>query len=130
LPMSTSLTIAVMFPSCVRAPVAVPIPVAVPDVMIVPENSIDERSPMPASSLTGSTDFVTGTDSPVSADSSYWRPIVSTPLRSARSEEHTSELQSRFELVCRLLLEIKKSDHITEEEMTEAQQTDININLN
>src|SRR5207249_11985308 len=25
-----------------------------------------------------------------------------------RSEEHTSELQSRFELVCRLLLEIKK----------------------
>src|SRR5699024_12238871 len=26
----------------------------------------------------------------------------------ARSEEHTSELQSRFELVCRLLLEKKK----------------------
>src|SRR5699024_12842879 len=26
-----------------------------------------------------------------------------------RSEEHTSELQSRFELVCRLLLEKKKS---------------------
>src|SRR5699024_11946670 len=25
-----------------------------------------------------------------------------------RSEEHTSELQSRFDLVCRLLLEIKK----------------------
>src|SRR5438067_7595210 len=31
---------------------------------------------------------------------------VSSP--SARSEEHTSELQSRFELVCRLLLEKKK----------------------
>src|SRR5438067_9286267 len=29
------------------------------------------------------------------------------PLR--RSEEHTSELQSRFDLVCRLLLEKKKS---------------------
>src|SRR5699024_11017491 len=28
----------------------------------------------------------------------------------ARSEEHTSELQSRFDLVCRLLLEKKKSD--------------------
>src|SRR5207249_6252775 len=28
----------------------------------------------------------------------------------ARSEEHTSELQSRFELVCRLLLEKKKQD--------------------
>src|SRR5699024_11653733 len=29
-------------------------------------------------------------------------------LRAARSEEHTSELQSRFDLVCRLLLEKKK----------------------
>src|SRR5699024_12426212 len=32
------------------------------------------------------------------------RPL---PLR-RRSEEHTSELQSRFDLVCRLLLETKK----------------------
>src|SRR2546422_8553804 len=30
--------------------------------------------------------------------------------RSARSEEHTSELQSRLHLVCRLLLEKKKTD--------------------
>src|SRR5438105_5900948 len=30
------------------------------------------------------------------------------PCRSARSEEHTSELQSRVDLVCRLLLEKKK----------------------
>src|SRR5699024_11360186 len=29
--------------------------------------------------------------------------------RSLRSEEHTSELQSRFDLVCRLLLEKKKN---------------------
>src|SRR5699024_12156056 len=29
-----------------------------------------------------------------------------------RSEEHTSELQSRFDLVCRLLLEKKKKKHI------------------
>src|SRR5699024_11309277 len=29
---------------------------------------------------------------------------------SKRSEEHTSELQSRFDLVCRLLLEKKKKD--------------------
>src|SRR5207249_11022808 len=28
-----------------------------------------------------------------------------------RSEEHTSELQSRFDLVCRLLLEKKKMHH-------------------
>src|SRR5699024_11862129 len=31
--------------------------------------------------------------------------LIKTP---ARSEEHTSELQSRFDLVCRLLLEKKK----------------------
>src|SRR5699024_12141147 len=29
-------------------------------------------------------------------------------IKIARSEEHTSELQSRFDLVCRLLLEKKK----------------------
>src|SRR5207249_10634435 len=32
----------------------------------------------------------------------------STFLNRLRSEEHTSELQSRFDLVCRLLLEKKK----------------------
>src|SRR5256884_6402008 len=32
------------------------------------------------------------------------------PARSPRSEEHTSELQSRLHLVCRLLLEKKKND--------------------
>src|SRR6478672_13404461 len=31
-------------------------------------------------------------------------------LRKARSEEHTSELQSRSDLVCRLLLEKKKKN--------------------
>src|SRR5689334_24838546 len=33
---------------------------------------------------------------------------VSKPPASRRSEEHTSELQSQFHLVCRLLLEKKK----------------------
>src|SRR5690606_41503027 len=37
------------------------------------------------------------------ADPSIW------PLVAARSEEHTSELQSRENLVCRLLLEKKKN---------------------
>src|SRR5207247_4957592 len=32
--------------------------------------------------------------------------------RGARSEEHTSELQSRVDLVCRLLLEKKKKNNI------------------
>src|SRR5207249_10735978 len=34
---------------------------------------------------------------------------VLAALREIRSEEHTSELQSRFDLVCRLLLEKKKN---------------------
>src|SRR5207249_7020280 len=33
---------------------------------------------------------------------------VAASESTARSEEHTSELQSRFDLVCRLLLEKKK----------------------
>src|SRR5690349_23994847 len=36
------------------------------------------------------------------------RPRVSHRSSSVRSEEHTSELQSRRDLVCRLLLEKKK----------------------
>src|SRR2546421_9618966 len=45
------------------------------------------------------------------ADHNCWRrPVLLHPLQSAdvRSEEHTSELQSRSDLVCRLLLEKKK----------------------
>src|SRR2546429_5667046 len=34
--------------------------------------------------------------------------VCGAPSRAARSEEHTSELQSRLHLVCRLLLEKKK----------------------
>src|SRR5690349_23589139 len=34
--------------------------------------------------------------------------VLASRLRPARSEEHTSELQSRRDLVCRLLLEKKK----------------------
>src|SRR2546427_9388258 len=49
-----------------------------------------------------------------------WRPFTASPSPSApsmraRSEEHTSELQSQSNLVCRLLLEkkkkIKQSNH-------------------
>src|SRR5699024_12381280 len=35
-------------------------------------------------------------------------PTRGAPVGGFRSEEHTSELQSRFDLVCRLLLEKKK----------------------
>src|SRR2546427_4455479 len=37
--------------------------------------------------------------------------IVARLTRDARSEEHTSELQSQSNLVCRLLLEKKKKDN-------------------
>src|SRR5438309_5403420 len=38
-----------------------------------------------------------------------FRSVGSAPKK--RSEEHTSELQSQFHLVCRLLLEKKKREH-------------------
>src|SRR5215211_1145010 len=43
--------------------------------------------------------------------SANWPVVVSAPARArrSRSEEHTSELQSHSDLVCRLLLEKKKN---------------------
>src|SRR5438477_7630155 len=38
----------------------------------------------------------------------HWRDELHWDYRGARSEEHTSELQSHVNLVCRLLLEKKK----------------------
>src|SRR5690606_41318469 len=40
---------------------------------------------------------------------SFFWLLLNVALRSFRSEEHTSELQSRENLVCRLLLEKKKT---------------------
>src|SRR5260370_26788539 len=42
------------------------------------------------------------------------RPNGASPKHSIRSEEHTSELQSHLNLVCRLLLEKKKKKQNTE----------------
>src|SRR5438094_3836699 len=42
-----------------------------------------------------------------------------SPLPEARSEEHTSELQSPYDLVCRLLLE-KKKQHRRREDRVQA----------
>src|SRR2546429_4571327 len=39
------------------------------------------------------------------------KPLASNATAEGRSEEHTSELQSRLHLVCRLLLEKKKAAH-------------------
>src|SRR2546429_5301312 len=44
----------------------------------------------------------------MSADYTYSKNIDLSDTDDTRSEEHTSELQSRLHLVCRLLLEKKK----------------------
>src|SRR5438067_6105039 len=53
------------------------------------------------------------------------RPSITMPppCPISRSEEHTSELQSRFDLVCRLLLEKKKNTN-------QAYQIYFNLQLN
>src|SRR3712207_7782923 len=49
----------------------------------------------------------------VAPDARLSQPRHSDPLAAARSEEHTSELQSRQYLVCRLLLEKKNKHSLT-----------------
>src|SRR5689334_24343423 len=44
--------------------------------------------------------------------SSSSRRLAGGSASASRSEEHTSELQSQFHLVCRLLLEKKKKTHV------------------
>src|SRR5699024_12042060 len=53
-------------------------------------------------------------DVEVSGDYGLLRQVILNLLSNAvRSEEHTSELQSRFDLVCRLLLEKKNHSKIS-----------------
>src|SRR3712207_7413603 len=48
-------------------------------------------------------------DQPAAVGHPDWRPRAGGKVGDRRSEEHTSELQSRQYLVCRLLLEKKKN---------------------
>src|SRR5438874_8329037 len=57
-------------------------------------------------------DFFRGPLDSIRAKDKPWFPPLLTALSSLRSEEHTSELQSRRDLVCRLLLEKKKNKEI------------------
>src|SRR5687768_18360594 len=50
---------------------------------------------------------------PVVSDCAGTRRVGAEPSHVPRSEEHTSELQSRLHLVCRLLLEKKKIETLT-----------------
>src|SRR5699024_2677260 len=54
--------------------------------------------------------FIAGLESDLSLLKKYLKPAVVVAIVGVvvRSEEHTSELQSRFDLVCRLLLEKNK----------------------
>src|SRR5438034_7558234 len=61
----------------------------------------------PRSTLFPYTTLFRSRTSPGSSPSGAWRSCPSAPP-SRRSEEHTSELQSHSDLVCRLLLEKKK----------------------
>src|SRR5699024_11414163 len=57
--------------------------------------------------------------------STWIQPTGMASTRMPRSEEHTSELQSRFDLVCRLLLEKKKNKK--QKRQTTATQTPRNV---
>src|SRR5690625_5447091 len=71
------------------------------------------RSPLPPASESGrpiiSIASIPTVDSRGTVGWSRYHLVPSIPS-SSRSEEHTSELQSRGHLVCRLLLEKKKHD--------------------
>src|SRR5260370_21332211 len=53
----------------------------------------------------------------------WWHRTVRGESDETRSEEHTSELQSHLNLVCRLLLEKKKNKHELHEQYTGSKQS-------
>src|SRR5687768_18201295 len=84
----------------------------VPDLLNSVGRMLSSTSTSPARIVRGSA--VTGVPNPVKPLPGWNVRLIGTsvspPLyRRRRSEEHTSELQSRLHLVCRLLLEKKKS---------------------
>src|SRR2546430_3952284 len=56
-------------------------------------------------------------DAPPASPSSDFDPGAQDPGEPPRSEEHTSELQSQSNLVCRLLLEKKKTKIISDSQI-------------
>src|SRR5699024_12336960 len=85
------------------------------DALPILRPSVQQPQPMVASDpATTAATNVTQTD-PKNISQSAPTPLQissESPLAAqTRSEEHTSELQSRFDLVCRLLLEKKKNTY-------------------
>src|SRR5256885_12318674 len=56
-----------------------------------------------------------------------WPPAAASTPTPKRSEEHTSELQSPCNLVCRLLLEKKKSDIIVIDDTADAEELTLTL---
>src|SRR2546422_7565357 len=52
-------------------------------------------------------------------------PLIASATQPNRSEEHTSELQSRLHLVCRLLLEKKKTSKNIAQHHGESNKNDV-----
>src|SRR5438477_9759031 len=72
--------------------------------------SLHDALPISCRSISSTTSRTPTSSSATTAPCSTSRP-TGTP-RAARSEEHTSELQSHVNLVCRLLLEKKKKKNL------------------
>src|SRR5438309_11657520 len=82
-----------------------------------PEAALNVPSPLPSKMLTmfPIPSLTAKSALPSLLKSAATMPVAKKPTGIGRSEEHTSELQSQFHLVCRLLLEKKKKKHIENE---------------
>src|SRR5207249_8814588 len=67
----------------------------------VSTTSMFTRTVVDKKDIKGTSVEVTGLDT----GDYFWNVMATDAKKESRSEEHTSELQSRFDLVCRLLLE-------------------------
>src|SRR5207248_8414296 len=67
------------------------------------------RSSRPSTAATTRWTAISGGNASSARIARSWTPTA--PVSRPRSEEHTSELQSPYDLVCRLLLEKKKHQH-------------------
>src|SRR5437868_12073848 len=82
--------------------------------IVAPSSSSTEKagnwSPAPPSSGSSASAAIHSAAEPKIGNRYHLKPTRQMKMRPRRerSEEHTSELQSRFDLVCRLLLEKKK----------------------
>src|SRR2546430_5723532 len=78
---------------------------------LFPYTTLFRSEPAPTPIITGIAPMIVDTDV-MRIGRNRMRPDSSTAaMVSSRSEEHTSELQSQSNLVCRLLLEKKNNQH-------------------